>query len=118
MSEVIKIVKTMPTATVHVLLWDDDVDSVFVNVKEKDLAKIAPPAVTGGTSISCVNRWITKHPAYCSNLSCVIFLTDLEVEYNPVFPKAPKLFCIPAKLYRDSIVKKFIKYGKIIKAGI
>lgn len=118
MSEVVKIVKTMPSATVHVILWDDEVDSVYVNVKEKDISKIGPPTYPGGTTVSCVKKWIDKHPTYTSNLSCVVYLTDLEFYGASEFPKVPIIFCIPAKLYRQQLVDKYKNNGKIIKVGV
>ena len=119
MCEVSKIVKTIPNATVHVVLWDDDVDAVYVDVKQKDIDKIGPPQYPGGTSVSCVKRWVDKHPKYTSNLSCVIYLTDMEFyDYPALFPKAPIIFCIPANLYRKHSADKYKSIGKIIKVGV
>ena len=99
LSEVVGVAKSAPEIAIRRLYWstivDEKNDQIFTR---KDLSKLFTPAKkihsTGGTEISCVQKYLDKHRnRQTENL--VIYLTDGYVEDNPQMNK--KSFVVVSK---------------------
>jgi len=98
-------------ARVDVIFWDTEIRR-FYTVEPGTYNRLFERLEPGGTAISVVKYFIEKQLKYkLKPPKTIIYLTDGEVESNPVFYKARSLFVLPPQ-YTGHNLKK---YGTVIQ---
>ena len=122
MTEFKSIIQSKPNVKVRTLFWSTEVDKENDKVyKRSDIANLSdnlPPIhTTGGTSMSCVNNYLTnlKYDKNKSTLDTIIYLTDGYIEPNPILYSKTKnnIFVITSCGY-DKIINELHK-GPVIR---